>query len=253
MEAPKQENKPANSENSPTASNQPTDKPQAAALVDKDRQIRQAIVVIHGIGEQRPMATLRGFVDAILSGSEHQNPRYRSKPDAMNDLLETRCLQAPRTRERPLTDFYEFYWAHHMRDAKYSQVVTWLLQLVRRPPAAIPPGLKAVYWLSRALLLSGIFFLLWALTIEIRGAFNPVTLSLSDRWPVLVGLSALVVQWLGSTFILGYVADAARYLNPDPDNIEARNKIRSEGIKLLKTLHASAKYRRIIIVGHSLA
>ncbi|KAB2922233.1 MAG: hypothetical protein F9K30_12805 [Dechloromonas sp.] len=226
--------------------------PRIDPLIDGDRRIRQAIVVIHGIGEQRPMATLRGFVDAVLAGSEQQNPRYRSKPDAMSTLLETRCLQAPRTRDRPLTDFYEFYWAHHMRDSRYTQVIGWLFGLVSRPSDAIPPGLRAVYWLSRGLLLGGFGCLVWALVVEIQGIGQPAGVSLADRWPLVAGLGAIVLQWLGSTFVLGYVADAARYLHPEPGNIEARNKIRSEGVKLLKTLHASGKYRRIVIVGHSL-
>lgn len=59
-------------------------------------------------------------------------------------------------------------------------------------------------------------------------------------------------QLLASRFLLGYVADAARYLTPSPDNIEERNKIRAEGIRLLRTLHESKKYSRIIVVGHSL-
>lgn len=251
MNTPDQEHTPANAEKPAAASGRPDETPQIAVQINNDRKIRQAVVVIHGIGEQRPMATLRGFVDAVLADSK-RNPRYRSKPDVMSDLLETRCLQAPGSRDRPLTDFYEFYWAHHMRDSKYSQVVTWLLRLVRRPPAAIPPGLKAAYWLSRALILIGLFCLGWALCVEIRGVGTPGSLGLSERWPILAGLGALLAQGLGGSAILGYVADAARYLHPDPGNIEARNKIRSEGIKLLKTLHASGKYRRIVIVGHSL-
>ncbi len=251
MNTPDQDQTPDNIEKPAAASGRPDETGQIAAQIDEKRKIRQAVVVIHGIGEQRPMATLRGFVDAVLADSK-KNPRYRSKPDVMSDLLETRCLQAPGSRKRPLTDFYEFYWAHHMRDSKYAQVVGWLLNLVRRPPAAIPPGLKAAYWVSRGLILGGLLCLLWALCVEIRGAGTPGSLGLSERWPILAGLGALILQWLGGTFILGYVADAARYLHPDPGNIEARNKIRSEGIKLLKTLHASGKYSRIVIVGHSL-
>ena len=32
----------------------------------ENRGPRQAVVLIHGIGEQRPMATLRAFVDALV-------------------------------------------------------------------------------------------------------------------------------------------------------------------------------------------
>jgi hypothetical protein len=52
--------------------------------------------------------------------------------------------------------------------------------------------------------------------------------------------------------MLGYVADAARYLTPSPANIKARNAIRKEGINLIRALHESGKYNRIVIVGHSL-
>lgn len=55
-----------------------------------------------------------------------------------------------------------------------------------------------------------------------------------------------------TAFLYGYVGDAARYLDPHPDNIEQRNKIREEGIALLHSLHESNKYNRIIVVGHSL-
>ena len=75
------------------------------AVTADDRRLRQAVVVIHGIGEQRPMDTLRGFANAVLSDNPAADPKYRSKPDAMSELLETRCLQAPGTRQRPLTDF----------------------------------------------------------------------------------------------------------------------------------------------------
>ena len=33
-----------------------------------DGRARQAVVLIHGIGDQRPMGTLRGFVDGLQLG-----------------------------------------------------------------------------------------------------------------------------------------------------------------------------------------
>ncbi|WP_420208240.1 hypothetical protein [Candidatus Electronema sp. JC] len=100
-------------------------------------QLRQAVVVIHGVGEQRPMETLRSFVKAVLPSTlESAQKKYRSKPDQMSESFELRCLQAPNDREsrRPITDFYEYYWAHHMRDSKYSSVLSWLAGLLVRSP-----------------------------------------------------------------------------------------------------------------------
>ena len=55
---------------------------------------RQAVVLIHGIGEQRPMATLRGFVHALLPKGE-----YYSKPDDISDSFERRRLKLRRRAE----------------------------------------------------------------------------------------------------------------------------------------------------------
>jgi len=240
-------------EASPPGATPPSPSPTASrAVTADDRRLRQAVVVIHGIGEQRPMDTLRGFANAVLSDNPAADPKYRSKPDAMSELLETRCLQAPGSRQRPLTDFYEYYWAHHMKDARYAQVAAWLKNLMFRSPAAIPPALGAIYYISWLLLLLGGGLLLWEVAAEFARAGDTASASIKDRWPLAAGLGVFVVQWLGAKFILGYVADAARYLSPTPDNIEARNKIRSEGVKLLRTLHQSGKYSRIVIVGHSL-
>jgi hypothetical protein len=232
----------------------PGKEPQVQAIRDKGRRVRQAVVVIHGIGEQRPMDTLRGFVDAVLEENPKFSVKYRNKPDAMNAEFETRCLQAPGDHKagRPLTDFYEFYWAHHLQNSRYTQVLSWLTGLMRRPPKAIPPPLVPAYWLTWGLALLTVLF--WGGSLVAAGAgSSPFFEGLERNYlPLFAGLLTFVGQWIGSRLILGYVADAARYLTPSPDNIEARNRIRGEGIKLLRSLHTEGKYNRIVVVGHSL-
>ncbi|MDG4475797.1 hypothetical protein [Thiovibrio frasassiensis] len=216
---------------------------------------KQAVVVIHGIGEQRPMETLRSFVEAVLPETlKSAQKKYRSKPDQMSESFELRCLQAPKDREahRPITEFYEYYWAHHMRDSKYGSVFSWLGGLLLRRPWKIPRKLLPIYFVTYSGLLLAAAILIW-------GLFDQTSQSLMARFTVLYekkqlyfALAVLVLQAIGSRFLLGYVADAARYLTPSPDNIDERNKIRAEGIKLLRALHKSEKYFRIIVVGHSL-
>ena len=94
---------------------------------------RQAVVLIHGIGEQRPMATLRAFVEWLLPAhdkhhdyySKDKHHDYYSKPDQISDLFELRRIKLKRFRaaepseqslnlDWPETDFYEYYWAHQM-------------------------------------------------------------------------------------------------------------------------------------------
>lgn len=75
--------------------------------------MKQAVVVIHGIGEQRPMDTVRGFVDALMLAPNKPNkPKFWSKPDPMSELFELRKLTTPQSRTLPPTDFYEYYWAY---------------------------------------------------------------------------------------------------------------------------------------------
>lgn len=42
---------------------------------------RQAVVIIHGIGKQRPMDTLRGFVSGVLTAAGGTTRKTFNKPD----------------------------------------------------------------------------------------------------------------------------------------------------------------------------
>jgi hypothetical protein len=67
-------------------------------------EYRQAVVVIHGIGEQRPMDTLRSFVSNVVG----HNYQVLGKPDRISDSLELYRLSAHKQGDIPRTDFYEF-------------------------------------------------------------------------------------------------------------------------------------------------
>ena len=219
----------------------------------ESRKVRQAVVVIHGVGEQRPMDTLRGFVEAVLDPDPRSKRKYRSKPDAMNELLETRCLQAPRNQGagRPLTDFYEYYWARHMEGSTYGHVLGWAWELLRRRPSSVPGALRPAYYAIWFLLAAALAFALGIVDLSLF-RFIPIPAWSTGLLTGLSGLASLVLPILLKKVVLGVVADAARYLSPTPGNIAARNTIRAEGLKLLRALHASGKYTRIVIVGHSL-
>ncbi|MET0576069.1 MAG: hypothetical protein ABWZ83_09415 [Mesorhizobium sp.] len=206
------------------------------------RTNRQAVVLIHGIGEQRPMGTIRPFVKAV-AGTDGDNGAYYSKPDAMSSLFELRKLQG---RGSPSTDYYEYYWAYNIEGTKLWDVAKWLWQLIRRPRRDVPDGLGGLWFTSRLLLFAVVVLL-------IGGVFGPAM----RQWAELPKFG---LAWLAGTVVIGivqfvmvsYLGDAARYLSPRPQNIKLRQVIRSEGITLLKTLHESGKYDRIILVGHSL-
>jgi hypothetical protein len=214
---------------------------------------RQAVVVIHGIGEQRPMDTMRGFVEAILDidlaevVDADRTPAYYSSPDKFSDGFELRRLS---TREsRPRTDFFEFYWAHRMPTATWSRIFEWLRLLLWRPRADVPAQFRILWWVSWATVSLVALALLASLVLFLAPGLRPSAWSGAGMaMPIGLSLPLLLVQGL----ILNYVGDAAVYLSASPRNIEARNAIRGAGVALLDRLHESGEYNRIVVVGHSL-
>jgi hypothetical protein len=211
---------------------------------------KQAVVLIHGIGEQKPMSTLRGFVDAMWTRNVAIHHQYAgsgiwSKPDNVSRSYELRRLTTPRNAAEIQTDFFEFYWAHLMKGTSYGHVLAWARSLLLRRPSTVPGQLRAVYWVMLALLATALILAASAALAQAAGN------SVIPPWLSVVGSLALVP--LAGFIILRVVGDAARYLHVAPTNIQRRHQIRQAGVTLLKELHDPArKYYRIIIVGHSL-
>src|SRR5688572_2532862 len=107
--------------------------------------MRQAIVLIHGMGEPRPMATLRAFVDGVLADETSVPAIIRSKPDRLSESYELRRLVAEGTRTMPTTDFFEYYWAHHMEGNRIGHVWPLAKLLLFRWPWRVPSALVALW------------------------------------------------------------------------------------------------------------
>src|ERR1700681_1517504 len=93
---------------------------------------RQAVLVIHGIGEQKPMETLRSFVSAVLPGEG-----VFSKPDTISLSYELRRLTT-KLKTRQVTDFFELYWADKVEGTKFRHLFQWLRGLLLRTPTRVP-------------------------------------------------------------------------------------------------------------------
>ena len=214
---------------------------------------RQAVVVIHGIGNQQPMDTLRGFVSRLLE----PNDKMYSSPNRLTDNLELRKLSIGHKN----TDFYEFYWANLVKDVPITDIFVWMMKLIytRRLPAR----LKSVMWGLRIILpliTLGIYLLGSRLAVLFEGKdmFKFTIYGFLGLW-LLRSSSNLIFKLIENTFIQ-FIGDAVRYTVPTPENIETRSKIRQQGIDLLRKLHEDKDedepdrntYDRIVLVGHSL-
>ena len=209
---------------------------------------KQAVVLIHGIGEQMPMATLRDFVDAIWKRNEDSASTVWSKPDTISRNFELRRLTTSRNLNGIRTDFFEFYWADLMHGTRWRHVRTWMRRVLWRRPRRVPEHLRGIWWIIVVLVAGVIGLGAW-------GVHAFATKSWRIPFLAVIGVGfVLSVAWslVLRHYVTGYVGDAARYMHPLPDNVHRRHAIRARGVELLKRLHDSGAYARIIVVGHSL-
>jgi hypothetical protein len=239
---------------------------------------RQAVVLIHGIGEQRPMATLRGFVAAFLGVGN-----YHSKPDTISNSFELRRIKLRRLDETeqppsglnadwPQTDFYEYYWAHQMHGTRVAHIAGWMFRTMtsgtraafqgtlKEPP--YDPRLRVMLplaWIGTGAVVAGV---VWAAlrTPAATAAASGAALIMMALW------RTCIAPVLGTT-LTDVVGDAARYLDVSPQNVARRYDIIRGGIDMLRRLHEDRdeshdtraterrvryRYSRVVLVGHSL-
>lgn len=207
---------------------------------------RQAVILIHGIGEQQPMNTLRDFINGLYPAKGGGQHHVFSKPDRISEVLDLRRMSATAAVTGNATDFYELYWAHLMQGSTLAHVGDWFFMLLRRPYIAVPERLRVIWLMSWAILIgAGILAVYYAYT----GITQDALFSAG-----LVGFLLYVFRSIFRKIALSHLADAARYLRPAPENIGIRQAIRNAGIDVLRQLHEEPmqRYDRIVVVGHSL-
>lgn len=224
-----------------------------------ERHVRQAVVVIHGMGEQRPLETLSEFIGAALVADGSGNKLFYSRPDQVVDSYESRRYLAPALHGRmgevrAQTEFFEYHWAHLMQDNRLDDLWPAFRRMMLTLPTRVPAGLLvvwAIFWVL-VLVSLGLF-----LAVGPDLSFELSEISLGDVLKAIVGggLSALlltyvITRWLPSWLTSSFV-DVVRYLDTSPRSYAVRRDIRAGIIDLLKGLHADGRYQRIIIVAHS--
>ncbi|MEP1385546.1 MAG: hypothetical protein ABJK64_17325 [Paraglaciecola sp.] len=227
--------------------------------------LKQAVVVIHGMGEQRPMETIREFVNHVFKQDPNlKNPHFWNKPSSVSESFEQRRLTTNRPKlpsgEDSLqrTDFYEYYWAHHTVNTKWEHFVGWFQTLLVCRPKKYddhPNTLKPLWFALVGLLIFAV------LSVWGWGALvNYITdTTCKGKLQILfMGLATVVeiaflfgLNWLKSKFTK-YFGDVARYVRANPANINIRQAIRKGGIELVERIHETGDYDRVVIVGHSL-
>jgi pimeloyl-ACP methyl ester carboxylesterase len=245
---------------------------------------RQAIVIIHGVGEQRPLGTLKSFV---LSFRDRRT--FYSKPERMTQSFEARRIKLRKLGNSDdwiETDFYEYYWAHLMFGERWRHLLCWGGTRVKHlffngddvpsnPSGDEPPGQTTSPPQPQLQRLRAIVIRLAvavAVAVVIVASGLVAFLGAAAIFALLaVFLLVAALEWMSEGNALRVVGDVSRYLDVAPVNIERRHEILKGGIDLLSALHAERSdleptpsvdactsepppyvYDRIVVVGHSL-
>ena len=169
--------------------------PEQGKTTDVDTSIkRQAVVVVHGQGQQRPMGTIRDFVkvlwqfDASITPDDGAKKETWIVPDEKIGLYELQRITTP-AHEKRRTDFYELYYADLLADTPIRNLWRWLVHLLWINPTEIT---ARMLWPWRVF---------WVLTIIMGALAAFVVLSIPDllhsdwRQPFF-SFPRLVVSWV---------------------------------------------------------
>lgn len=169
-----------------------------------------AILIVHGIGEQVTNDTARSLAVALADAGQD---RVRSAADPKIDGSKQRVyaivwdLDAPTIS--PESHISEGYWAYRFRDTTWSHLTGWVIPLLIRRRRDVPVRLKVGRpWLSSLIVI--IALLVAAVIVGGIWAQVPLSVWLADIWPG----GALVVS--GVVFVLGVIFVTPRIAVPGP-------------------------------------
>lgn len=227
------------------------------------REPSQAVVVIHGMGEQRPMSTLRGLVDVVWNSDMSltwnapekratdpvtglQTNRSWIVPDSRTGSHELRRITTVADVNKRRVDFYELYWADLLQNNLLGHLISWIRGLLFRRWSTVPTDARRFYvalWI--VVVLSVVpTVILWVMSLLGRTElFLPAAM-----WTAAAGL----VAWIVTNWILPVYGDVATYVLIEPGTVARRAEVRARGIELLEKLMQDPAYDRIVVVAHSL-
>lgn len=202
-----------------------------------------AVVLVHGMGEKRPIETLDDFAKTALRPTWD----YYPLPAEVTDTYEARRFTSAQA------DIYEYHWPYLMTADKYAGAMPMALRLFLRRPSNVPDGLLGIWrrvWtvvVAILLLIPALFVAGYALNTDV-----PV-------WIIgLITSAVILVFWFGLyrmaakalvTKTTKSLVDVARYLDSSPSSYAARRAIRGGLVDMLRALH-DGRYSRIVVVGH---
>lgn len=104
------------------------------------KKFRTAVLVVHGMGSQRPLETVRGVIDAVWRDGQPigaTSRRVWTHPEPSGTDIDLTVMTTSALSGKPgdrVADFHELYWAHLMSETRAAAVLLWLFELGRKGP-----------------------------------------------------------------------------------------------------------------------
>ena len=173
---------------------------------------RTAVLVVHGIGSQRALETVRGVIKGIWLDSDapdDQRKRIWNHPEPSGtdiDLAVMTTNAVPGAKDGRQVDFHELYWAHLMSETKAVAVLLWLYELGRKGPI-MKLGINGLWWAA------AIFLCLMNLSIALlalQGVYLFISISHTNPQAMLVAPFLLILSCIVFGFLVTLRYDALR-------------------------------------------
>lgn len=175
-----------------------SNEPSGGDGTERKRARRTAVLIVHGIGNQRPLDTLRGVVrtvwttDKAVSGpkADHWLHFDRIHGDVDLPVVTTSAVVGHDHQ----IEFHELYWAHAMAGTRLPAVLLWLFDFVRKGSQPLRRDLVRLWYVAVSFL---VVLIAAAVLLVLQGAatlFSDI-LTIPAPWDVMVpwGLTASIV------------------------------------------------------------
>lgn len=212
---------------------------------------KKAVVIIHGIGEQKPFETLDAFVRTFVSVYETENktaPFSLSREHclvAFPGWVESCVSLKSKPEAGDKIDIYEYYWSYMtQRQITFSEILGWLFDVAKGSSGGtdekgLEVKFKKLKYLCRMLSAVGLLRAVISIPLSVLIVIPPL-------WRKITAfLSKPVVDFFG---------DVVLYASSDQKSkfFPIRQKILEEGVKKVKHILEKLDYNEIVLAGHSL-
>ncbi|RYE08999.1 MAG: hypothetical protein EOP22_11090 [Hyphomicrobiales bacterium] len=189
----------------------------AAPPDDAQRQIRpsrQAIVIVHGQGQQRPMGTMRDFVRTLWITDHRLKPPVAPDkerdiwvvPDGKSGLLDLERITTEAADGRK-TDFFELYYADLLDDTPFRKLWRWMQRLLWISPNDVTPAMRWPW---------SLFWMLNIIVATIAIAFGLYLPMLAGENLIAPLMRPEAMLWLVAAFVLVVLRLLPKFIPPVP-------------------------------------